>query len=88
MGTRSRSVEPGAFGSKQFCEVDGDIASIVRPNRGRDRSKHRRVGVRGSRGLTFGDVLKHNVMVKKKEEAAKKPGLSIDMGKIFQRKGA
>lgn len=63
-----------------------NVIGVLRPNRGRDRSKHRRVSARGRRSLTFGDVLRHNVAVKKREDEAKKPSVFQKMKRIFQRK--
>lgn len=63
-----------------------NVIAVLRPNRGRDRNKHRKVSVRGRRALTFKDVLTHNLEVKKREDARTKPSLIQKMKNVFQRK--
>ena len=91
MGNRSKSQEPGAFGSKKLA---ADGSGIVRPNRGRSRWKHGSVKSRGFRGFKIGEIVKKNAARAKAEaavkskEPAKGTGIVDSMKRVFQRKGA
>lgn len=92
MGNRSKSQEPGAFGSKQFT---AEGVAIARPNRGRQRWKHGKIKMRrGFKPLKLGEIVRKNAAKAKaaeairKTEAKPKTGFIEKVRRVFQRRGA
>ena len=88
MGNRSKSQEPGAFGSKKLA---ANGSGIVRPNRGRSRWKHGSIKNRGFRGFKIGEIVKKNAARAKAGEATKvkatHKGFEGAVKSFFSRKG-
>ena len=66
------------------------IISVVRPNRGRNLSMHRRMSRRGHRGLRLADLGKKNIQTARTQTSPSvtaKPTLLSRAKRLFQRKG-